>query len=352
MLAIPAGWIASRRRPGDPVAAAVGEMLMLGFYGTTRRSVSARLLAAQVRHGQVGGVFFVAQNIGTRAQVGELLHLFRGGGSEPLLAIDHEGGIVQRLSAAHGFTPLPNARDVAATMTPAAARACYAAAARELRALGFNVNLAPVVDFDDPDNPAIGVFGRAYGSDPERIAAYAASMVAACRDEGVLCAIKHFPGHGHSRGDSHDGPADISQCWSTAELIPFRRLIDAGLAPMVMGGHLRLDPLQPGGIPTTLSAAVTRDVLRGQLGFTGVAVTDDLDMAAIGRSMGRRQAVVRAIAAGNDLLMIRNLFGFDPLLPSKIVVWVRAAISEGLLSEQQVIAAAARIRAMRRNSSR
>jgi beta-N-acetylhexosaminidase len=345
-LAIPAARLASRR-PADRLAAAVGEMLMLGFFGTTRASLSARLLAAQVASGQVGGVFLVLHNIGSRDDVAGLVRLFRGRGATPLLAIDHEGGIVQRLTAAHGFTTVPTAREVAATMTPAQARALYATAGRELAAFGFNVNLAPVVDLDDPANPAIGHFGRAYGTDPEQVARYAAAFVDGFSEAGVICAAKHFPGHGYSRGDSHDGPADISAVWSEAELVPFQRLIAGGRAPMVMGGHLRADQLVTDGLPTTFSPAVTTRLLRERLGFAGVVVTDDLDMDAVSRTMDRRRAVIRAIVAGNDLLMIKNLYGFDPLLPRKVVTWVRAAIADGTLSEQQILASAGRVRLLR-----
>lgn len=352
-MAVPLGLLVSTR-PRDPIAAAVADMLMIGFHGTTRRSPTARLLAAQLRAGRVGGVFFVLQNIGTRADVAGLVRLFGGAdppGAAPMLAIDHEGGTVQRLVAAHGFTPLPCARDVAATMTPAAARAIYAQAGRELRALGFTINLAPVVDVDDPANPAIGVFGRSFGTDPERIAAYAAAFVDGFDEAGVRCAVKHFPGHGRSRGDSHSGPADISADWSEAELVPFRRLIESGRAAMVMGGHLRLDRLEPSGAPSSMSAAITTGLLRGRLRFAGVTVTDDLDMDAVAGLMGRQEAVVGAIAAGNDLLVIKNLFRFDPLLPRRAVSWVRAAIRDGRLTDRQVLDAAGRIRALRRGAA-
>ena len=335
-------------RPRDSLAAALSDMLMIGFYGASPRSLSARLLARQVRRGQVGGVFFVNQNVGTRDEVAGLVRLFRAGGASPLLAIDHEGGVVQRLTEAHGFTRLPCARDVAAGMTAEQAEALYAQAGRELAGLGFTINLGPVADFDDPGNLAIGHFGRAYGLDPERIVTYAAAFVDGFASAGVPCALKHFPGHGHSVGDSHDGAADISATWTEEELEPFARLIAAGRAPIVMGGHLRLDAIEPTGLPTTVSAAVMTGLLRGRLGYRGVIVTDDLDMGALSRLMDRREAVIQAIRAGNDLLMIKNLFNYDPLLPQRVVDWVRAAIVDGTLQEGQVMQAAARVRVLRR----
>jgi len=352
MVAYPAAWF-GWFRPRDKLAAAVGDLLLVGFYGASAASPSACLLARQARRGQVGAVFFVNQNIGTADEVAGLLRLFRAGKAKPLLAIDHEGGVVQRLTEAQGFTRVPAARDVAATMSPAQARALYAQAGRELAALGFDINLGPVVDVDEPANPAIGAFGRAYGTDPEHIAAYAQAFVEGFASAGILCAAKHFPGHGRAVSDSHDEAADVSATWTEAELEPFARLIASRHAPpMVMTGHLRRVPVAPDGRPATVSAPIVTGLLRGRLGYRGVVVTDDLDMKAVSHTMGREEAIVQAIAAGSDLLMIKNLFGYDPLMPQRAVGWVRAAIARGRLSEQQVMEAAERVRAIRRQAGR
>lgn len=347
MLAYPIAWL-GWFRPRDELAAAVGQLLLVGFYGASRSSPSARLLARQAQRGQVGAVFFVHQNVGSLAQVKGLLDLFRDGGTAPLLAIDHEGGIVQRLTDAHGMSRLPAARDVAASLSPDEAYALYARAGRELAALGFDINLGPVVDIDAPDNPAIGVFGRAYGTEPDRITAYAQAFLAGFSAAGILCAAKHFPGHGLAVSDSHEGAADISATWTEAELEPFARLIASPAAPpLMMMGHLRLDPVAPDGRPATISTPIVTGLLRRRLGYQGVVVTDDLDMKAVSDLMGRKEAVVQAIAAGCDLLMFKNLFGYDPLLPQRAVRWVRDAIARGELSEAQVMAAAQRVRALR-----
>ncbi len=350
MLDYPAAWF-GWFRPRDELAAAVAELLLVGFYGASSASPSARLLARQVRRGQVGAVFFVNQNIGTAEEVAGLLRLFRSGTVRPLLAIDHEGGIVQRLTEVHGFTRVPAAREVAATMSPVEARALYALAGRELAALGFNINFGPVLDVDEPGNPAIGVFGRAYDTVPERIAAYGQAFIEGFASAGILCVAKHFPGHGRAVGDSHKGAADISATWTEAELEPFARLIASpNTPPMVMTGHLRLDSMAPDGRPATVSVPIVTGLLRQRLGYRGVVVTDDLDMGAVSRLMSRKDAVVQALVAGSDLLMIKNLFGYDPLMPQRAVSWVRGAISRGLLSRVQVMAAAERVRALRRQA--
>lgn len=350
MLGYPAAWF-GLFRPRDALAAAVSELLVVGFYGANARSPSARLLARQVRRGQVGGVFFVNQNIGTIEALADLMRLFRAGGNQPLIAIDHEGGVVQRLTAAHGVRRLPAARTVAQTLSPAQARQLYAEAGRELAALGFNINLGPVLDVDDPENPVIGRPKRSYGTDPERIAAYGEAFASGFASAGILCAAKHFPGHGRSTRDSHNGIVDISAHWTEAELEPFSRLFASPHVPaMVMTGHLCLDRLAPDGRPATVSAPVVTVLLRQKLGYRGVVMTDDVDMDAIRHLMSRREAVVQALAAGNDLIMIKNLFGYDPLLPERAVRWVRKAIARGELTEAQVAAAAARVRALRRQA--
>ncbi|MFT4075774.1 MAG: glycoside hydrolase family 3 N-terminal domain-containing protein [Asticcacaulis sp.] len=338
------GWF----RPRDELATAVAELLLVGFYGANNTSPSARLLARQVHRGQVGAVFFVAQNIGSADDVTGLLRLFRSGNVQPLLAIDHEGGIVQRLKKSHGFTHVPAARTVANTLSPAEARTLYAQAGSELAKLGFNMNFGPVLDVDEPGNPAIGRHGRAYGTDPEHIATYAQAFVEGFATAGIACAAKHFPGHGRAMTDSHNEAADISATWSEAELEPFARLLASPQSPpMVMTGHLRLDPISPDGRPATVSAPIVTGLLRQRLGYQGIVVTDDLDMGAISQVMSRGEAVIEAIAAGSDLLMIKNLFGYDPLLPQRAVGWVRKAIAQGTLSQSQVMAAAERVRTLR-----
>ena len=350
LLDYPAAWF-GWFRPHDDLAKAVAQLLLVGFYGANATSPSARLLARQAHRGQVGAVFFVNQNIGTAEELAGLIGLFHNGIGRPLLAIDHEGGIIQRLKKAHGFTRLPAARDVAATMSPDKAREMYGLAGRELAALGFNLNLGPVLDVDEPNNPAIGKFGRAYHTDAGTIAAYGQAFVAGFASAGVLCAAKHFPGHGRSVGDSHNGAANISATWTEAELDPFARLIASPHAPpLIMTGHLRLDQVAPDGRPATLSLPIVTGLLRQALGYQGVVVTDDLDMDAISHLMSRQEAAVQALAAGSDLLMIKNLFGYDPLMPQRAVGWVRTAIARGQLSEAQVMAAAERVRALRQKA--
>ena len=337
----------ARAIPGE-LEADVGAMLMLGFYGSTASSPTARALVRGIAEGRAGGAVFVRENVGSREDVEGLTRLFRSvSPTPPLIAIDHEGGAVQRLAQRQGFAILPSARFVAASGSADDARLLYARAARELADAGFNLNLAPVVDLQDAENPAIGHFGRAFDADPERVAAYAGAFVDGFASANVACALKHFPGYGRAEVDSHFALPDVTRGWSQSALTPYARLIAGGQAEVVMGGHMRLTTLDDAGVPSTLSASVMTGLLRRQLAFQGVALTDDIDMAALARTYPRREAFVRAVAAGNDLVMIRNATPPDPHLADNAVAWMREAIARGDVRREALAASAARVRALR-----
>jgi beta-N-acetylhexosaminidase len=320
-------------------------MLMLGWSGSTTQSFSALVLARHLAAGRAGGVFFVKENVGSLQDVQSLLRLFTATAT-PLIAIDHEGGWVQRLTERHGVSRLPSARSVAASLSPDRAKTLYARAGSEIARLGFTLNLAPVVDLHDHDSPAIGHFDRAFDDDPVRVLAYARAFVDGFAEAGVLCAIKHFPGDGHAHADTHHGLA-LGSNWSERELAPYAQLIAAGRARLIMVGHAHIPSLEPRPVPVSLSEAVMSALLRQRLGFNGVAITDDLDMLAVSSLMPRKEAVIKAISAGNDLVMIRNVDNFDPELPRTVVAWVQEAIAAGTLSRTQIAQAADRVRALR-----
>jgi beta-N-acetylhexosaminidase len=324
-------------------------MLMLCFIGSTTASVFAEILATHVAAGRVGGVVFDKSNVGSRQDIIELVRLFvTKAPSVPLIAIDHEGGSVQRLVKKHGFTRLPSALTVAQTLSLDQARSLYAGAASELADVGFNLNIAPVVDLHDPASPEIGKFGRAFASDPQTVTAYAEAFIDAFASANILCAPKHFPGEGHSLSDSHFDLPNITSTWSEQELEPYAQLIAEGRAKFILGGHVRLATIESDPVPTTLSRAAIHGLLRDKLGFRGVVMTDSLDMDAVSNVMSRRDAVIRAISAGNDILMIKNVVPFDPFLPQNVVKWIREAIEGGILLERDIVQSADRIRQLKK----
>jgi len=326
-----------------PLAERVGDMLLLGFIGSHAETEGADIIDAHLASNRIGGVLFLRHNARSREGAEGSAARFREANAGAWMAIDQEGGLVQRLSRDMGYTWIPRAMQVVNERGLSGAEDLYTTGGRELRAAGFNMNLAPVADVHDPDNSVIGRHGRAYGTDGETIAAYAGAFIDAFEASGVACAIKHFPGHGRSRGDSHDGFVDISESWSDAELAPFRELIDGGRAHLIMGGHLTNRQLDPSGQPATFSGPILNTLLRQQLGFTGVVMTDDLDMGAIRENYSQREAVLRSIEAGNDMIMLSNSAAPDAELPQRIVGWVEAAIAEGRLTEHRINQSVARL---------
>ncbi|MCB1481569.1 MAG: hypothetical protein KDJ55_06275 [Rhodobiaceae bacterium] len=332
----------------DPL---IGNMLLLGFLGSDGSASWAQRLARQISLGQVGGAVFLGHNFKSRGGVTALTQMFEsaGNGSRPLVMLDQEGGAVQRLGKKLGYTSIPRAREVARDMSPKQAKALYAGLAGDVRGAGFNFNLAPVVDMEvDPTNPVIGKWGRAWGNDPKTVTTYATAFIDAHHGEGLACSLKHFPGHGSSRGDSHDGFVDITDTWTRAELKPFEALAGSGVADAVMTAHLyHRDFAGSTDEPVTLSHTAIESVLRGELGFRGTVMTDDLDMGAIRSRYSLEEAVVRAIAAGNDLVMLSNSAKPDDNLPSRMIETVKAAVTDGRISRARIEQAAQRIAALK-----
>ncbi len=315
-----------------PVAAAslaemAGQMVMVGFEGKTVTQAGPRAVVRDVAAGRIGGVIYLRANVQSLADVramnAALLAAAPAAALPPLIALDQEGGSIERLTRAVGFEEIPSAARMAATQSPQQAQAIYFSMASSLKDLGFNVNFGPVIDLNiNPDNPIIGRYGRSFGVDADHVAQYGASFVLAHRRAGLITTLKHFPGHGSSRADSHEGFVDISNTWQARELEPYRILIGAGLADMVMVGHLYHDRFAtPGGpqLPASLSPGWIKGVLRGQLGFKGVVISDDLEMKAIRGRYSLAEAVVLAVEAGTDILLFSNTADYRAGLGGEIV---------------------------------
>jgi beta-N-acetylhexosaminidase len=187
-----------------------------------------------------------------------------------------------------------------------AAGRIYGVMADHLAALGFTANFGPVVDLAlNPANPVIARYGRSFGAAPHDVVAFARAFVHAHDEAGVATALKHFPGHGSSTADSHDGAIDLNPTWSRRELIPYRDLIASEDADMVMIGHLMLDGLSgPGGLPASLSPNAIDGFLRETLCFDGLVVSDDLAMDAVADRWGEVDAARQMLAAGGDVILL------------------------------------------------
>ena len=280
--------------------------MSVAFHGTKVTTA----VETMIRQRGAGGILLHSENFddaaGLRRLCDDLQRIAREAKLPPLLiSIDQEGGPVVRIGKGAAITPGQMA--LAATPDPlGAVKIATTIAASELPSFGINWNLAPDADVnDEPRNPIIG--NRSFGSDPSRVGALVAAAVAAYRDQRFLCVAKHFPGHGATTVDSHTGLPLIESPRSrldAVELAPFKAAIAAGVSA-IMSAHIVVPALDPTpGLPVTLSRRVMTDLLRGELGFTGLVVSDDLEMGALA-TIGEAQAGRRAFEAGVDHLLFR-----------------------------------------------
>lgn len=332
----------------------IAQMILVGFDGSKASDWAAKEMASYIAMGFVGGVCFIAKNATHRPGVVGLTKMFHEAAKPhwPLLvAIDQEGGHVQRLSSKLGYGFLPSPAKVALTRTSEEARGGFHAMARAMRETGFNLNLAPVVDLGfEPRNVLITQKGRTFGKDSASVVRYSREFVLGHRNEGMLTALKHFPGHGSALRDSHEGAVDITATWRGEELTPYRRMFSQGLADMVMTGHMSHKFLTE-GLPATLSRIAVTRVLREQLKYDGVVITDDLDMRAVSRKFPRSEAVIRAVAAGHDLVLATNDDG-DRNLPMNMIAAIQKGIRDGRISAEQVEASVRRIERLKATLAR
>ena len=334
----------------------IGQLLWVGFPSTTLPPA----LAARLDAGHVGATILFKRNLsievaGTLPQevidldaltaLNASLHRAAPDGTPALIAVDQEGGLVQRVRApATQWPPMRSHDGLGAPEDEALAEQVGRAMGDELRALGFDIDFAPVLDVHtNPANPIIG--DRAFGVEPEAAARRALAFARGLDAAGVLACGKHFPGHGDTATDSHLELPRVDHAWDRlerVELLPFQRAATAGL-PMLMTAHVVFAALDADR-PATLSHAVVTGLLRNKLGYRGVIVSDDLDMNAIASHMGADVAAVGAIRAGCDVLLLcRNE---DHQLAAEAAL-IREAEADSTF-RARVGEAAARVRAMKK----
>lgn len=340
----PPGSLAPTPSPGGPsLEAKIAGLMIVGFRGS--RLAQTPWIAADLRERGLRGVILfdrdqltgAQRNVLSPAQVRTLVRDLRAAarGRPIVVSIDQEGGIVTRLSPAHGFPAVASEREIGSG-TVATARRWAATIASTLADAGIDLDYAPVVDLDvNPRSPAIGGLDRSFSANPAVVVRMATIEINALRAAGVRSAMKHFPGIGSSTTNTDFGIADVTKTWKRVELEPFRQLIAAGTADVVMAGHVVNGQLDPDR-PASLSRPIVTDLLRGELGWDGVVVTDDLQAAAITRQFGRDEAVLLALEAGNDLLLFANQQAYDKTLVERVVRVVGGAVRSGRLSAARI----------------
>lgn len=307
----------------------VGQLVVIGLEGTAPDATAQRLLEQY----HVGGFIFFGDNIESVDQTLELtgrLKQLNGDHPVPLwLSLDEEGGRVSRLPPELGR--LPSSGKLGQTNDSKLAADAGTHIAKLMKALGMNLVYTPVLDINsNPDNPVIG--DRSFGSESERVSQLGLAQMKAIREEGVIPVVKHFPGHGDTAVDSHTGLPVITHSWErlkSTELVPFQKAIEQG-AEMVMVAHLLMTSIDP-DTPASLSRHVIHDLLRKEMEYDGVIITDDLTMGAIteaGYDIG--DAAVQSILAGCNIVLV----GHDYKLEEAVLKSLLEAVQQGEISEE------------------
>lgn len=335
--------------PSLPLRTRIARLLVVGLRGLAVEPDDP--IARAIAEDGLGGVILFdrdeelgVRNVQSPAQVQALVADLRAlaPGRELIVAIDQEGGRVTRLSPKYGYPAVASQAAIGEQGT-AAVRAWADGIAATLAGAGVNLNFAPVVDLNvNPANPAIGALDRAFSADATIVARDAAIEVRAHRAKGVRTALKHFPGLGSASTNTDFGVADVTTTWASVELDPYRELLDQDLVDVVMAAHVvngRFDS----AAPASLSHATVTDLLRGELGWDGVVVTDDLGAAAITQAFGFEDAIGLALNAGNDLLLFANQHEYQADLVGRVVDVVERLVTHGTVAEARIDEALGRV---------
>jgi beta-N-acetylhexosaminidase len=326
----------------------IGQLMVCGFKARSAADASDEILEL-IREYHVGGIILFGRNIGIPEEILRLntrlqLEAKNAGQELPLfICIDQENGVVRRLG--EGTTVFPGAMLLGATGNPDFAYDMGLATGKELKALGINWNLAPVVDVNNnSNNPVIGV--RSFGENPVQVAEFGRAAMKGMQAAGVITALKHFPGHGDTNLDSHLELPTITHSierLEEVELVPFKQCIKEG-ADTIMSAHVYFPAIEKQvGVPATMSKSVITGLLREKLGFEGVVTTDCMEMKAIADTIGTAQGAVEAIKAGVDLIMVSHL----PNLQKEAIEAIATAVENGEISVDEIDAALERVQKLK-----
>jgi beta-N-acetylhexosaminidase len=330
----------------------IGQMILVGFRGTDVNSESQ--IAQDIKSGRVGGVIlfdkdvalgYSSRNIESPEQVEKLNSKLQSFAPlhKLLIAVDQEGGKVARLKPEYGF-PETVSQEYLGRIDNYDTTTFYGnRTAQTLKNNKFNLNFAPVVDLNvDSNSPAIGALGRSFSANPDVVTKNAKLIIEAQKQHKILSCLKHFPGHGSASSDSHLGFTDITNTWSESEILPYSNLVKTNSVHLIMTAHVfneKLDPLYP----ATLSSNIINGILRNQIGFDGVVVSDDMNMKAISEHFGLETAIELAINAGVDILVFGNNLVYDEQIAIKAGAIIKKLVKEGKIPFSRIKQAYRRI---------
>lgn len=324
----------------------IGQMLIVGFRGTEVNNDSE--IIKNINNLNLGGIILfdydvpsngeITRNFKSKEQVTTLISDIKNLTNNNLfIAVDAEGGYVNRLKTKYGFKEIESAESIGKKSDEEIYNNSLLLA-KELKNTGFNLNFAPVVDVNiNPDNPVIGYLERSASSDPEQVYNYASIFIDAMHEKNILTAIKHFPGHGSSDKDSHLGLVDATETYnSTKELYPYEKLINDGNLDMIMTAHIVNQNIDKNN-PATLSPIFLQEILKQDLGYSGIIVSDDMQMGAIVENYGLKEAIIKAINSGcNILIFSNNNQTYDEDIYKKAVDIIEDAVNNNLIDINKI----------------
>lgn len=327
-------------------------MLILGFDGTHIDAES------QVSHWlseeDLGGVLLFdydvinqrqGKNLDTQEQIQELIQHIKQFGKHPIIAVDYEGGAVDRLRYVEASV-LTKTPEIMAQLSETERKKEFAKMADYLCQLGFNLNFAPVVDLHlEEKEGIIGKLGRSFSADPEKMAEIAGEFIEIFAQKRIASCYKHFPGHGSATGDTHHGFVDVTETFANKELIPYTFTSGSAQPAMVMTAHVINRNLDPSGLPATLSYPVLTGLLRRELGFKGIIVSDDLQMQAIAHHYSLEESLRLTINAGADMLIFANQLA--TITAPEVINVVEALVKSGAILESRIEEAYGRVIALK-----
>ena len=326
-------------------------MLLVGF-DSLHVDKSSKIIK-QINKYELGGVILFDifyndrsknKNIKNPKQLQNLTSQLKKLSNKPLIiSVDQEGGKVARLKPAYGFTQIPSAKEVSALHVDKA-KEIYSTQAKMLRENGINCDFAPVVDLAvNLNNKVIYGLKRSYGSDANKVSKYAEIFMDSLRDEKVLSVLKHFPGHGSSLGDSHKGFVDITNTWSEKELEPYKELIKKNKVKIIMTAHVFNSKLDD-KYPATLSYNINTKLLRQEMKYDGVIISDDLQMGAIREHYSLKEIVTLSINSGVDILLFGNQLAEQNL--DELVETILIQIKNGNIKYERILESNRKINAL------
>lgn len=333
----------------DSLSIKIGQMVMIGIGSDTEIKQDNKFLEA-IKAEKLGGVLLYEKNISkedSAKKLKKLVAILKKESRLPLLvSIDEEGGKVNRLKQKYGFPKTVSAKYLGRVNNVDSTKYYSDIIAHNLLRMGINVNYAPVLDVHNEGNPPIGKNKRAFSTIPKDIIKHARQVVLSHRYFNVKTVLKHFPGHGNSKEDSHLNVTDVSKYWKEQEVFPYIKLLYEGNVDAIMTAHIVNQKLDDSKLPATLSKKIMTDYLRGQLGFDGVIFSDDMQMKAISDQFGFEKSIQMAINAGVDVLMFSNhipMKGRDMIFPEDIIVIVKEMVLKGEISTRHINASYQRI---------